>query len=75
MAVVTDPSPTARHEGGSGWKSHRCCGGLGGDGGVVVTRVYSGVEGDGGVWMVMAVVAAAMVGTEVVVGARRRVMW
>nr|GEZ46986.1 zinc finger, CCHC-type [Tanacetum cinerariifolium] len=28
-----------RHDGGSGWKSDRCCGGLGGDGGVVVTRI------------------------------------
>nr|GEU75152.1 retrovirus-related Pol polyprotein from transposon TNT 1-94 [Tanacetum cinerariifolium] len=53
--VVTDPSPTTRHDGDSGWKSHRCCGGVDGDAGVVVTRVYSGVEGDGGVWMVMAV--------------------
>nr|GEV03677.1 retrovirus-related Pol polyprotein from transposon TNT 1-94 [Tanacetum cinerariifolium] len=75
IAVVTAPSPTARHGSGSGWKSHRCCGGVRGDGGVMVTRVYSGVEGDGGVWMVMAVLAAAMVGKEVVVGARRRVMW
>nr|GEW63967.1 putative reverse transcriptase domain-containing protein [Tanacetum cinerariifolium] len=74
VAVVTDPSPTARHDGGSGWKSHRCSGGLGGDGGVVVTRVYSGVEGDGDVWMATVVVAAAMLGTEVVGGAWRRVM-
>nr|GEY06155.1 nuclear pore complex protein NUP96-like isoform X1 [Tanacetum cinerariifolium] len=52
MAVVTDSSPTARHDGRSGWKSHRCYSRLGSDGGVVVTRVYSGVEGDGGVWMI-----------------------
>ncbi|GJR68838.1 hypothetical protein Tco_0014903 [Tanacetum coccineum] len=27
--AVADPPPTARHDGGSGLKSHRCCGGRG----------------------------------------------
>nr|GEZ21270.1 hypothetical protein [Tanacetum cinerariifolium] len=65
VAVVTGQSPPARHDDGSGWKSHRCCGGLGGDGGVWMVmaagmwcgdRRHDDDEGSGGAAVVVAVV-------------------
>nr|GFA20602.1 hypothetical protein [Tanacetum cinerariifolium] len=63
VAVVTEPSPPACHDSDSGWRSHRCCGGLGGDGGVWMVRAVVGLWRCGGGCGVRVVEMAAVMVT------------